>query len=203
MDKKLSKLDAIEAEVLSIITNISRLEIKVQEIEILKTRMNAVEKFSKFVGDSFDEWTKDKAELFCNVKALSEKVSVCAPQLADLKQENIVLKEALIDQRCRSMRDNMIFNDIPETEPEATLESCERVLKDFNKTHLDLESEQMSFKRVHRIGKPRPPRHPGDTPRPRSLIAKFVFTRERDSVKLLRGNSKVNHSQLTNSSPRK
>ncbi|XP_046569376.1 uncharacterized protein LOC124277686 [Haliotis rubra] len=173
MDAKLAKLDAIEHDVSSIKANMARLELKVQEIDGIKTRITEVEASTRFISDGFDRWNADKAVLEADLQSLRGKVDACAPDISRLKEDHLALREYTVDLRCRSMRDNLIFTGIRETEPQPTLEHCENVLKGFIKEHLQVDCDIMKFKRVHRIGAKQ--QH-GGTMRPRALIAKFIYT---------------------------
>ena len=144
----------------------------------MKTKINDVEESVNFVSKKFDDWQNDKIVLEKKMTELSTKVET----VADLKLENTELRENLIDQRCRSMRDNLIFTNIPE-EPNETWEHSERVLRTFIKEQMIIESSELHFKRVHRIGQKRLSARGDEQPRPRPLIARFLYTRERDTIK--------------------
>ncbi|XP_046579232.1 uncharacterized protein LOC124286834 [Haliotis rubra] len=80
------------------------------------------------------------------------------------------------------MRDNLIFTNIPESEPDFSYGECEKVLRSFIKDKLHMSnSGDVKFKCVHRLGQYRKPQ--GATLRPRPTIAKFIYTVERDAVK--------------------
>jgi len=170
----------IRNDIADISCRLGRLETKVEEFDEVKTKVNDMEKSLMFVHEKLEGVAKTEED----VKSIKKTMSTHDTTLAELKHETFELREYVIDQRSRSMRDNLIFTNIPETEPEPTLEHCEHALKNFIKQHLGIESSKMSFKRVHRFGRYRDP-SPGGTPRPRSMMGKFVYTRERDHVKSL------------------
>ncbi len=75
------------------------------------------------------------------------------------------------------MRDNLVFSGIPESaeeDPEATV-------KTFIKTYLKLPEdtvENICFERVHRMGAKKP-----GAPRPRPIVAKFGYFKQKEQVK--------------------
>ncbi len=75
------------------------------------------------------------------------------------------------------MRDNLVFSGIPESaeeDPEATV-------KTFIKTYLKLSEdtvENICFERVHRMGAKKP-----GAPRPRPIVAKFGYFKQKEQVK--------------------
>ena len=74
------------------------------------------------------------------------------------------------------MRDNLIFTGIAETTD--SYEDTEKVLKNFIKDELKHDPEKIDFKRIHRIGARR-----SRSDKPRSIIAKFNVTSQRDLIK--------------------
>ena len=186
INKKLNKLDTIETELGYIKYKLAHLEAKVQDIDKVKVRVDDIEESVTYMNTCFEEWKTDKgklhaemAEVKCNMAAITSKVD-------QLQLENVHLTEAAVDARCRSMHDNLIFTNIPETEKMSTLQECEKALKAFIHTGLHVDCTDIRFKRVHRIGRPSK-----DPARPRSMIGKFIYTEHRDTVlkaaKLLKG----------------
>ncbi len=181
IERKLMKLDFIETELGDIKARVVGLEMKAHEIDVLKENVAKVEQSTAFVSDSFDDMRKSHYEMETKMKVVMGKLR----SLDDLQEEQVRLREALIDQRTRSMRDNLIFTNIPEapldesdTAARNNFEDSEAIIRKFILDDLELESKDMKFKRVHRIGKRRAP-----NAKPRPIIAKFIFTKERDAVK--------------------
>jgi hypothetical protein len=81
---------------------------------------------------------------------------------------------ALLDQQTRSMKYNLIFENIPEVIPNTDMkEDAQQILKDFLQTELEIENVQ--FHNVHRL-KPRRDR------KPPSIVANFFYNKDKDSV---------------------
>ena len=107
-------------------------------------------------------------ELHSSVQSLSE-------QMQKISTENKQLKETVLDLQTRSMRDNLIFSGLPETNNENT----ESVVKNFMKTQLKIPPETLknvTFHRVHRFG-----RNTSTSPRP--IVAKFEHFQDKLLVK--------------------
>jgi hypothetical protein len=70
-----------------------------------------------------------------------------------VQRENKQLKETLLDVQCRSMRNNLIFSGILEND---NSRGSEDTVRDFMSTQLKLPTDvvfNVTFSRVHRIGK--------------------------------------------------
>ena len=84
------------------------------------------------------------------------------------------IHETLLDQQTRSMKYNLIFENIPEVIPKTDMkEDTQQILKDFLQSELEIGNVQ--FHNVHRL-KPRRDR------KPPSIVAKFVYNKDKDSV---------------------
>lgn len=130
---KVGKLDAIEAQQSSIISRLSNIEAAVSQnkkmIEASSKKISDIENSQKFLSDSYDSVKSDVNVNKQNVvklqadlkmlsdqnKTLADKNKVLADVNAKLKDDNGVMQEDIIDLKCRSMRDNMVFTGIPET----------------------------------------------------------------------------------------
>ena len=89
-----------------------------------------------------------------------------------LSKQNKLLKEQVIEQQSRYMRENLIFKRIPDTyDPN---EDTEAKLKNFIATELEI-TENVEFHVVHRL-KPKPDKSPG------GIVAKFERRKDRNKV---------------------
>ena len=92
--------------------------------------------------------------------------------------ENFELREKVIDMQSRSMRENLIFAGLAETQPEKVKGAdnihTERVLQNFLRETLGFQ-EEIKFHVVHRL-------RPRKDNKPRSIIAKFERRKDRDMV---------------------
>lgn len=87
------------------------------------------------------------------------------------------MKETILDLQCRSMRDKLIFNGIPEH----TANNPENAIKNFMQSALKLPPDtvsQITFHSVHRIRKKN-----NTKGRPRPIVAKFEHYKHKELVK--------------------
>ena len=84
------------------------------------------------------------------------------------------MHDRVVSQDERSMRDNLLFMGIPETDNE----NCEVVIQNFIDKNLPSTKEngKFSFERVHRIEKPQ-------STNPRPIVARFSRFKEREIVR--------------------
>lgn len=111
---------------------------------------------------------KVNKELHTSIQSLSD-------QMQRITAENKLLKETVLDLQTRSMRDNLIFSGLPETNNE----NPETVVKEFMKTQLKIPPETLrniTFHRVHRFGKSTNASH-------RPIVAKFEHFQDKLLVK--------------------
>ncbi|KAK3106901.1 hypothetical protein FSP39_002444 [Pinctada imbricata] len=73
------------------------------------------------------------------------------------------------------MRENLLFFGIPEEEEEY----CDVVLTDYLTDTMKICTD-ISFERIHRVGRKHSPR---DGQRPRPIVAKFSFFKDREFVR--------------------
>lgn len=110
------------------------------------------------------------------------KEGTCMSFLEQDKEElyrlNYEMKEEILDIKTRSMRDNLLFGGISRVlrtnEERREFEDTESVLKDFIVKEMDIHG-QISFERVHRLGKPR-------NGKPPFIVAKFSSHKQRELV---------------------
>lgn len=169
---KLTKLDDIESRMTSFESSIGTV---LQEVNKLKSQTSEMDKGLEVMNSLFEENKKE----FCDMKkvvnnlvkensSLKDDVSFVASDLHDLRERHIELQS-------RTMRDNLIFTGIHEDDSEDT-EDTEQVLSNFIKTNLEINTESISFERVHRMGK----KLRGKS---RPIIAKFSKFKDRELVR--------------------
>ena len=92
----------------------------------------------------------------------------------DHRDKESKLKSEIADLKCRSMRDNLLFFQIPEEKGE----SCEGKILNFIENELSIEnaSTEIKLHRAHRVGSFKR----GKTP---PIVAKFAFYPDRERVR--------------------
>lgn len=161
--KKLEKLESVETKVASIGTTISNFE---SELSNIKSSINSSLQQTKDMITTLGERT-DGVEYQCN--EMDDRI-------AHLESENQALKWEIIDVKARSMRDNLIFSNIPERVDE-TPNVTENILREFLEKELKMDTADVSnikFDRVHRMT---------GRNKPRAIVAKFNNFKQRQDVK--------------------
>ena len=185
--EKLDKLDSIETCVTSMSLKISDFEHRLVNSE--KTTIDLVQSVS-FMSEQYDS-------LSVKCDQNNSHITKCDSDLHSLKQENDELrstlnslnelnkslKEDMLDLKCRSMRDNLVFTNIPENfktgDGGRRYENTEQELSTFLLNKLNISGVQ--FERVHRIT-PAKSRSQGPQ-NPRPIVAKFTLFKERERVR--------------------
>ena len=151
----------------------------IQEIEGLKQKQSCLKEKNKELETSLEfahslitELNKrvdaqDKA-----IKQLQEGVKSLTNQVHEEKQRSVKLES-------HSPRNNLNFFNIPEGK-EDSFQTSDNVVLRFMEAGLKLskkDSKEISFERVHRIGK-----FNSNNSKPRPLIAKFAFHKDKEFV---------------------
>jgi hypothetical protein len=97
-----------------------------------------------------------------------------------LKNKVAELNANLLNVECQSRRTNLVFSGIEENSDIESWDESERRLRDVLKC---VNLEGVHFERVHRIGMKN---SMAETPKPRNIIARFTYYKEREKVWLSR-----------------
>ncbi|CAG2201838.1 unnamed protein product [Mytilus edulis] len=156
--KKLDMLEDILKRVVSMETHCMKIDCEVSNMkEQIKTHTNTIMNIDQGLSE------------------MSNRVQNMDEQNYFLFEENRQLKEKVIEQQSRSMRENLIFKGVPDDyNPE---EDTEAILKDFIKSeiqHVQIE-EEINFHVVYRL-------KPKQDKSPRGLLAKFERRKDRNMV---------------------
>lgn len=117
---KLQKLDSIEAQQANILSRLNNIELNISEnrrkIENTDKKLTDIqyEGVAKLSNVNKQELHKVQAE----VKKLSDENKLLSTENETLKKDNVSMAEDILDIKCRSMQDNLVFMGIPEhTDP--------------------------------------------------------------------------------------
>ena len=168
-----------------------------EDIDIIQAMMSLLNKATKQINDNID---RKHEELLAKLSAVEEKAKTNAEDIIHLKGTNtklltaienlqtevkdksdklMVLENLLDDQVNRSMRPNLIFKGLPESENEKwsdTTKSLATYLNKVNPNRSIREVEQL-IDRCHRGGQRR------SDAKPRTIFAKFVDWKSADQIK--------------------
>ncbi|KAH3837545.1 hypothetical protein DPMN_110938 [Dreissena polymorpha] len=157
VDKKLSQLVQIHQTVSGIVSRIDKIE---QRMNNFETRIKELEQSCDFSGNMIDN--NKQSEFVSTLKSTSNLQS---------REDSVILQEhklqaEITDLKCRSMRENLLFFQIPEEKEE----QCDTKILEFIENNLHVQNAQTEIKlhRAHRIGRYQPNKvHP--------IVAKFAY----------------------------
>ncbi|CAC5425438.1 unnamed protein product [Mytilus coruscus] len=155
---KLSKLDKkLDDRFNNIETKISNLH---QEIDSIKNTQNVH-------AQVLENEEKHHFEI-------ADRMNLVEDYTEEINTEKNQLKEEYLKLQSHSMKCNLIFGGIIQTDEE---EDTDTILKNFIKTELDMpDADEIDFQNVHRLR----PRRDG---KPRNIIARFTHYKDHERVK--------------------
>ena len=164
LDSKLGQLEHIQNSIKGINTRMDRLDQKVKNIE---GKVRDLEESRNFDTNTFTELSKKQDEMNSLLAKMKQFET-------DQKEKEQKTQDQLIDLKCRSMRDNLVFYQLPEERGE----NCEEKILIFIERELKIEGActEIRLHRAHRLGAYR---H-GYT---RPIVAKFAFYPDRERVR--------------------
>jgi hypothetical protein len=143
----------------------------------MDTRVNDVEKACSFTETELERSRSELKESKSLLVNISKKYESLEHEATSLKKLNTDLNDKILDLEQRSMRDNLIFYNIPEAGDD---ENCENLVKTVLKDTLEMETEKvdnMIFDRAHRLGKK------GTKARP--IVVKFHYYKDKEHIRNL------------------
>ena len=138
-----------------------------------------LETFIEYVRKDFDEMKKsitfmtdENKDLRKKVTDLEKRQRLSEGLINRLQQQINQQEDTITDLKCRSMRDNLLFNGIQEDENE-TWEKTKEKVYNFMTNELKMTTPA-NIDRAHRLGKP------GTNPRP--IVAKMMSSSDKDAI---------------------
>ena len=145
------------------------------EIDLVKENVKSVEKSVEELWATVEDLEEETKALKDTKKAQEQEVeglrSLLMKTKAELKEE----KEKIIELEDYTRRENLKFNNIPEANDEGATQSSKQVILDILEKELQMDTTDIRFQAVHRIGKRKENRN-------RRIIARFVCREDRDRV---------------------
>ncbi|CAG2233860.1 unnamed protein product [Mytilus edulis] len=196
IEKGMSQVNQMNRTLTNLLSKFTEMNSKVAEAECqiknLKSKCDSNDgKMSQIKHDHTElnkevkNMKKIKLMLIITYRELATSISKVANDLADntlelrneiktvvnnAKQENEILQSTVIDLQCRSMKNNLVFTGLTETEGENT----EEVIRDFIQQFLHV-THRIEFGNVHRFGYGA---KPGRRGRPRPIVARFLYYKD-------------------------
>ncbi|KAK3094866.1 hypothetical protein FSP39_007262 [Pinctada imbricata] len=183
MDRRMMKLEEIFSKMENLEVRVKKTEMEIseakREVKELQKSQRDIDTCLDGYGNFFDGFKEDLLELKSQTDCTKKAVTQAESSVADLKSEvectRDELREDVLDLKCRSMRDNLLFYGIPEEDGEDCEESITELVSDKMKIR-----KVVRFERVHRVGRRRVGNHRGP---PRPIVAKFSSYKDRDLVR--------------------
>lgn len=168
MSVKLNKLDTIERRLTDLERNSTSVNTELKE---MKVKVDGIESSMSFINKQYEDQRKEISDITKSVSEITNANNTMMKELNSMRSDFENLNERHLDLQMRSMRDNLIFEGILETQEENT----EEILKEFLKSEMNITDEPQ-FHRVHRMGRK-------TQGRPRPIVAKFVLFTDREKVR--------------------
>lgn len=150
--------------------NTFKLEIK-SEIVAIKTVIRDLEKATEYTQQDVEDLKKKNDEQIEEKTILVQRIEELEEQVQSITKELKQERENLINLEQYTRKENLIFNQIPESDDENCKDKIKNILE-----NMGIISNEIKFHAVHRIGKKRQ----GTFVRP--IIARFVSREDRDLV---------------------
>ena len=141
----------------------------------LDQRVSTIENSCSFISNEFDAQKDQLAQTQAQLKTFESKYATIKKHIEEYDSKEELINEKLVDLESRSMRENLMFYGIPETNDTAN-ENCETLVKTLIQDVLKIDTQTMVFDRVHRIG---PKGNRGTRP----IVAKFHRYNDRETVR--------------------
>jgi len=160
---------------------ITSVESKMGKLDVLEQKVGAFEsEFAKlwtYIKDSSGKTNERVGKVEDKVDCVDFSLGVINDKVINLEKERDSLRNEVVYLQSQSMRNNLIFANIPEA-PVGVTEDCEQVLRTFMNKEMKIAQglvDSLQFERVHRYG----PR----TDDGRKIVAKFSLFKEREMVR--------------------
>ena len=148
----------------------------------IKEDINNIRKTADDLKASLNFSQKDKDDIKYKLHITEEKM--WDAENAIYENESVIDK--LFDQNEQlenhSRHNNVKVIGIPEKDPNESWEESENLVKNAIKEHLNIEEDVM-IERAHHVGRSHPlDRHDGSKVKPRPIVARFQFWKQKDHV---------------------
>lgn len=133
--------------------------------ERFNKKLEGIEKSITFMSSEFDDFKT-------NISKLQNEMESLKNENRQLKEEIYNNTDAILDSKCRSMRDNLLIHGIDENKNE----ECEETVRNFLETKLGIDTKCVEIERSHRIGK-----YQKEKKRP--IVTKFLRFKDKENIK--------------------
>lgn len=149
---------------------------KLDKLDLIEERVKSFEQDLKAVKDSIEFAHAEVNDLKVDNEARKKMDEYTRQRLEKLENKNTLLSKSLIYLQARSMRDNLIFYNIPETKGEETTPIIHKLLEE--NMGIKDATKNIKIDGSHRLGRPKP----GER-KPRPIVAKFNYHQDRENIR--------------------
>lgn len=162
----------------TLVQNAKKVETLTVDMKSIQTKMNEYDKCIQSYSDICDGITSSNSETESQLNYLMTKVGSLEEVQNQLETKQSETEEKIIDVQWRTMRENLIFSGIPESDVRrGEQEDCEALIKEFLRSEMNITTDIL-FDRVHRLGK-----FKQNQLYPRPVIAKFTNYKDKEHVR--------------------
>ena len=172
MKKELCKLGSMEKTLNNINRKVETLETKVNQVEQVA---KSCEKSCEFLNSIYEGQKKELTDAKSSITSLKKQCSDLEKRATECESQKGRVQDKLNGLESRSMRENLLFLGIDETQNE----DCAEKVKQFCEDELQMAQDTVSeieFDRAHRIGKVKV----GSV---RPIVVKFHRYKDREAVR--------------------
>ena len=154
----------------------------IKEIHTLKVQVSELQSKNNHLEESLNFAHSEIDNLKNRLEDLEETISYHQQDVRSLHEEMKLEKARGVKLESHSRRNNLRFFNIPEQPGNENYHDTERVLREFLENNLSVGHDlatTISIDRAHRTPATKPP----NTAKPRPIIAKFCFFKEKETDK--------------------
>ena len=150
---------------------------KLDTLEEIKQRIVCVERELIDVKNSIEFAHAEVKELKEEVEKVKRSDEENKEKIHALEEANQHLLDTVIDLKARSMRDNLLFHNVPEDEKENTSDKIYKILEE--NLQISDAREKIKIDRSHRVGRKR-----DSNRKPRAIVVKFNYFQDREHIRM-------------------
>lgn len=140
-------------------------------------KLNSMESDMKDIKASLEYAHAEIADLKQENEEMKKSHGKSIEKVEKLERDNEMLRNKIVDLQARSMRDNLLFFNLPENDEENTTEIIHDLLE--NKIGIEDARNKVKIDRSHRVGRKRV-----DNNKPRPIVVKFNFYQDREYIRI-------------------
>lgn len=176
MESQISEIPSINQKILNTNTVVNQVQ---SEIKQLQNTITEYDDTVQLYSNMYDDITSNNIDSDKKLKNIEKRLQALEEQSQHMNKLIRDTDDKVTDVRWRTMRENLLFFGVPEVENfSENGENCEARIKQIIKSEMKIEKD-IPMDRVHRIG-----RYNNRNLRPRPIVVKFTYFKDRELVRL-------------------